>query len=104
MIKSIYSKIPKELSRELIENIASSNEIKIERIISKGHKTPKDSWYNQDKREFVLLIKGSAELLFYPNKLVKMKEGDYIIIPAHKKHRVENTSTKTETIWLTVFY
>jgi len=91
-----------------------------------GHKTPKGKWYNQNKNEFVMILKGSAELLFFPDKKypndtkqeilhndtkqeilhkghkIKMKTGDYINIPAHLKHRVDKTSKKT--IWLAVFY
>ncbi len=100
-VKNIFSNIPDSLPNELIEQLVISKDCKIERIISKGHATPKGKWYNQDKDEFALVLKGSAELKF-EKSLVKMKEGDYIIIPAHAKHRVEKTDK--ETIWLTVFY
>jgi len=33
-----------------------------------------------------------------------MKAGDFIIIPAHRKHRVEWTSPDEPTVWLVVFY
>src|SRR3989344_3416046 len=100
--ENIFAKIPKKLSRELFNTILSKNNIKIERIISKNHITPKGKWYNQNKNEFVIILKGSAELLFFPNKKIKMKTGDYINIPAHLKHRVDKTGKKT--IWLAVFY
>jgi len=100
--------IPKKLSRELFNTILSKNNIKIEKIVSKNHITPKGKWYSQNKNEFVIILKGSAELLFFPYKKypkghkIKMKTGDYINIPAHIKHRVDKTSKKT--IWLAVFY
>ena len=115
--QNIFAKIPKKLSRELFNTILSKKNIKIERIISKNNITPKGKWYNQDKNEFVILLKGSAELLFFPDKKypndakqeilhkghkIKMKTGDYINIPAHIKHRVDKTGKKT--IWLAVFY
>jgi len=123
---NLYEKIPKKLSKELFNTIVLKNNCKIERIISMGHKTPKGKWYNQNKNEFVMILKGSAELLFFPDKKypndtkqeilhndtkqeilhkghkIKMKTGDYINIPAHLKHRVDKTSKKT--IWLAVFY
>lgn len=102
-VNNIFKNIPRDLPEELIENITSSKNIKIERIISKGRSTNKDFWYNQDKDEFVLLLQGEAELLF-ESGLVKMNKGDYLIIPKHKKHQVKSTSNKEETIWLTVFY
>lgn len=103
-IKNIYKNIPKNLPEELIENLFNSDNCKIERIISRGHSTPNGNWYDQDKNEFVLLLKGSAELSFKNNEIIKMKEGDFIIIPAHKRHRVEKTDYKKETIWLAVFF
>ena len=100
-LKNIFSNVPKLLPNELIEQLAMSKDCKIERIISPKLSTPKGEWYDQDKDEFVLVLKGSAKLKF-KNQLVKMKKGDYILIPAHAKHRVEKTDK--ETIWLTVFY
>ena len=100
---NLLENIPSSIPNELIETIAKSKNCKIERIISSNHATPKGKWYNQEQNELVILMKGSAEILFEENKeLVKMKEGDYIIIPKHKKHRVEKTDKRT--IWLTIFY
>ena len=105
--KKFFTKKTKELflpekSKESFIKIIQNKNCKIEKIISMGHKTPKGKWYNQNKNEFVMILKGSAELLFFPDKKIKMKTGDYINIPAHLKHRVDKTSKKT--IWLAVFY
>jgi len=56
-VNNIFSEISKELKEELFETLINSKTCKIERIISKGHVTPKGKWYDQDKNEFVLLIK-----------------------------------------------
>jgi len=106
-VKNIFSKIPKDIPKELFEQIISSNDIKIERIISKGHQTEEGKWYDQNKNELVILLKGNAKLMIKEeNKdvIIKMKAGDYINIPKHVKHRVEKTSQKEETIWLAIFY
>jgi len=104
-IKNIFSNIPRLLPNELFEILASSENCIIERIISKGHTTPDGKWYDQDKNEFVIILKGGAELLFEKdNKITKMKEGDYINIPSHSKHRVQKTSSHEETIWLAIHY
>jgi len=104
-IKNIFSDIPASLPNELLEDIISTENFRIERIISRGHTTPKGEWYDQDKNEFVLLLKGNSELRFEKNnESIKMKSGDYINIPAHVRHRVEKTDSGEETIWLTVFY
>jgi len=52
----------------------------------------------------VILLKGRATLLFENDEQIILSAGDYIIIPAHKKHRVEWTVPETETIWFAIFY
>jgi len=102
---NIHSGIPNNIPEELFETLINSKNIKIERIISKGHKTPKGQWYDQDWNEFVILIKGRAAILFESNSVeIFLESGDYLDIPAHKKHRVEWTDEYVETIWLAVHY
>ncbi len=104
-IKNILRDIPNNIPEEIIEEIVSSENIRLERIISKGHSSPPNFWYNQEENEWVILIKGKAKLKFSDeNELVELNTGDYINIPSHKKHRVEWTDPKSETIWLAVFY
>ena len=102
---NILKNIPENLSEELIDILAEGKNFRLERIVSKGHASPEGFWYDQDENEFVFLAKGKAEILFEANvKPVALSEGDYINIPAHKKHRVEWTDPETETIWLALFY
>ncbi len=104
MIKNIFENIPAELKDELIETIAQKGNLRIERIISRGHVTPENKWYDQSEDEFVLLLQGEARLLFENNEVIKLKSGDYLTIPAHKKHRVVFTSENIDAVWLTVFF
>ncbi|KAF0203610.1 MAG: hypothetical protein FD170_1037 [Bacteroidetes bacterium] len=76
--------------------------VKIERILSSGHTTPGGQWYDQPADEWVLLIQGSAKLLFAENEEVTLEAGDYIFIPAHQKHRVSYTSSEPSCIWLAI--
>jgi cupin 2 domain-containing protein len=102
--KNILQGIPEKLSEEYFEEIISSNQFKLERIVSEGHKSPKDFWYDQEKNEFVMLISGSAEIQFENEPAVQLVKGDYLIIPAHKKHRVEKTDLIQQTIWLALHF
>lgn len=104
MKENIFSNIPRDIPKELFQTILESKDIKIERIISRGHATKKGRWYNQDKNEFVIILKGDAVIEYKDGKKIEMNFGDYIIIPAHTKHRVDKTSDEEETIWLAVFY
>jgi cupin 2 domain-containing protein len=95
----------KQASEEILETIIQTHKFKIERIISRGQATTEGEWYDQDKNEWVLVLKGNAGLLFESNnETVVMKTGDYINIPAHQKHRVEWTEPEEETIWLAIHY
>jgi cupin 2 domain-containing protein len=62
--------------------------------------SPPGFWYDQDRDEWILVIKGTAELQFADGKSVTMNAGDYLLIPKHEKHRVEHTSE--EVVWLAV--
>jgi len=59
---SLFKDIPAELPEELFETICSTEYVKIERIVSKGHSSPEGFWYDQDWNEFALIVKGSAGL------------------------------------------
>lgn len=103
-MNNIFDAIPENIDTEIFELLAKSETTRIERIISKGHKSPDSGWYDQEKNEWVLVLRGEAILLFEDGTSVKMKAGDYINIPAHKKHKVEWTDPKIETVWLAVHY
>ena len=104
-MNNIFSDIPDNLPDELIEIIAENQDVSIERIVSRGHTSPADFWYDQDRNEFVFLVCGEARLRFEKKEeIVHMKAGDYIIIPAHERHRVVWTSPDEDTVWLAVHY
>ena len=104
MLNNIFSKIPTDLKDEIFEEIIKNDSLMVERIISKGHSTPKSQWYNQDRDELVILLKGKARLEFENNHYEELGEGDYINIPKHKLHRVSWTIPNQETIWLAIHY
>ncbi len=103
-MKNIFADIPKNLESEIFERLIDTDNVQIERIISLGQRSPETGWFNQDKNEWVMVLKGEAVLIFEDGSISKMKSGDHINIPAHKKHRVDQTSTDSETIWLAVHY
>ena len=101
---NIFKQIPDDLGEEIYERLVQRNNVKVERIISMGHKSPDTGWYDQEQDEWVLLLKGNASISFDNEVVVNLEEGDYLNIPAHKKHKVLSTSPVTETIWLAIFY
>jgi len=104
-IQNIYSSIPANIPQELFQDILITETFKVKRIVSKGQASPKDFWYDQDQNEWVILLKGSAGLLFEDNDtIIELTPGDYINIPAHLKHRVEWTDPDIETVWLEIMW
>ena len=102
---SLLEGIPKELPEEIFDTICSTDSIMIERIVSRGHTSPEGFWYDQEKNEFILVVKGSAGLELENEKdIIVLNAGDYFNIGAHVKHRVEWTDSTCETIWLAVYY
>ena len=88
--------------KEEFETLVENGAIKLERIISFGHPTPPNEWYDQAEYEWVSLIQGSATLLFETGEKIKLEKGDSITLKPHHKHRVEKVSD--DAIWIALFY
>ena len=101
---NLFENLPVDLEDEVFEAIVNTGELKIERIVSKGHVTPQGQWYDQALSEWVMLVKGQAKLEFEDGQEIELKSGDHITIPAHCKHRVSWTLADEESIWLAVHY
>ena len=104
-MKNLFAELPTNTSREIFERLAEGKQFHLERIVSRGHTTPPGEWLTQDQDEWVVLLKGSAQLLFHgENKTISLGPGDYLLIPAHTRHRVEWTPTDQETVWLAIHF
>ena len=104
LVRNIFDLIPDDLPDEAFITLLNSDKVKIERIISKGHSSPKAGWYDQAQDEWVIVLKGEGIILFEDGESKHLKVGDFINIPRHKKHKVEWTLPGEETIWLAVHY
>jgi cupin 2 domain-containing protein len=100
---NLFADLPSHVQVELVTTLLDAANLRIERIVSHGHASPEGFWYDQNQHEWVVVLKGTARLQF-ENETVVMKPGDYMNIPAHKKHRVEWTTPDEPTVWLAVFY
>jgi cupin 2 domain-containing protein len=85
---------------EYFEEILHAKNVRFQRIISCGQTS---NWYDQEEDEWVLLLDGEAQIEFENDHQIKMKEGDFIFLPAHQKHKVIQTSTDPPCVWLAVF-
>jgi cupin 2 domain-containing protein len=83
--------------------VCRSESFRIERIVSAGQFSPPGFWFDQAWDEWVLVVQGRAQVrLQNPEETVHLSAGDWLIIEAHRKHRVEATSRQPVTIWLAV--
>jgi|SRR5262249_2725378 len=79
--------------------------LKIERIISQGQASAPGFWYDQTWNEWVIVLKGSATLRFEDEDAGwTLSTGDYVLIPARKRHRVEWTDPQQPTVWLALHF
>jgi len=89
---------------EVTEMLLQREGARVERIFSTGQASPADFWYDQDEEEWVVVLQGDATLQWEDLSLTEMGAGDWVLIPAHKKHRVERTSIAPPCIWLAMFF
>ncbi len=101
---NLFEGIPKVLPQEWTEELIRSGSVRIERIVSRGQASPPGFWYDQAENEWVCLLTGSAVLAFDDGETCAMSPGDWVEIPPHRKHRVEQTDPDRETVWLAVFH
>jgi cupin 2 domain-containing protein len=102
---NIFADIPDSLPKELFTSLIKNDNVHIERIVSKGHSTPPEQWYDQAWDEWVIVLEGQAILVHEQNlQKLPMTVGDYVLIPAHTKHRVEWTTPDSQTVWLAVHF
>jgi cupin 2 domain-containing protein len=104
-VRNILSNLPTALSGEVFDAIFKSETVNIERIVSYGQITPAGEWYHQERDEWVLVLAGSADLLFDDAEAPqRLGTGYYTLIPAGCRHRVAWTDPAVKTVWLAVHF
>ncbi len=102
--QNIFDDIPRALAAEWTERLAGDDGARVERIVSRGHASPPDFWYDQPQTEWVMVVRGSARLRFDDGTLLEMRAGDHVTIAPHRRHRVDWTAPDQDTVWLAVFF
>lgn len=102
--KNLFEGIPAGLAEEWTQRLVGNEHARVERIVSRGHASPPDFWYDQAQTEWVLVVKGRARLLFADGAVVDLQAGDHLTIPPHVRHRVDWTAPGEDTVWLAVFF
>lgn len=102
-VANLFADLPPSLPQEVLQTLLQAAHVRIERILSHGHASAADFWYDQPQHEWVLVLQGAARLQF-EDGLLDMKPGDFVNIPAFCKHRVDWTTPDGPTVWLGVYY
>lgn len=104
-VGNLFAHIPEDADNEVCQTLLHAGSLCIERIVSRGQASPPDFWYDQPQHEWVVLLQGAATLRFAGEQAaVPLRPGDYLLIPAGKRHRVEWTTPHEATVWLAIHY
>lgn len=98
---SLFAALPPPGPDEDVATLLSRPGLRIERIVSLGQASPPGFWYDQHGEEWVLVVQGAALLRFADEPAPRrLNAGDFLLIPARARHRVEWTDPDNRTIWL----
>ena len=104
-VANLFANTAASLPAEQLEALVETSSFKLERIVSTGHATPPEQWYDQERDEWVVVLAGSAGLRFEGEAApLVLQPGDHVLIPAHRRHRVEWTDNGKPTVWLALHY
>ncbi|HEY5291766.1 MAG TPA: cupin domain-containing protein [Burkholderiales bacterium] len=103
MNSNLFAELLPDSGAEQFAELLSRPGLRIERIVSAGQASPPGFWYDQPQGEWVLVLQGEARLAFDDEPAPRLlKQGDFVDIAPHRRHRVE--STAIPTVWLAVHY
>jgi cupin 2 domain-containing protein len=103
--RNVLRGVPRTLPVELVEELVRTAAVRLERIVSRGHRTPDGEWYDQEWNEWVVVLAGRGTLRIEgESELIQLGPGDSLVLPAHVRHRVEWTDPGADTVWLALHY
>ena len=97
MKKNIYKNDKIPVNGEIFNILLKHKNVVIEKILSSNLVPEKE--YIQDQDEWVILLKGEANILI-ADKIFQLIPGDFIFIKSGTTHKVLKTSSGT--IWLAI--
>jgi cupin 2 domain-containing protein len=102
---NLLENLPPSLAHEQFEDLLHGDSFVLRRIVSLGHVTPPGEWYDQPDDEWVVLLSGAATLQLEGEATVRtLQSGDWILLRAHVRHRVEWTDNAQHTVWLALHF
>jgi cupin 2 domain-containing protein len=102
---NLFKDLPEAPGSEVLQTLLQTRHVRIERIVSPpGTRSPDSGWFEEEDHEWVLILSGSADVVFEDGSAVRLGAGEPLLIPARRRHRVERTDPDLLTVWLAIFY
>ena len=103
--RNLFDCLPVGQGFERFDSLLETETFSLERIVSCGYGAPLGEWCDQERSEWVVLLKGSAGLRVEGEAEIRvLTPGDYVYLPARLRHRVEWTEDNVKTVWLALHH
>ena len=101
----LFADLPESGDHERFETLLEGGPFRLLRIVSTGQATPPGDSYDQAEDEWVVLLQGAAGLrLAGETQPRRLAPGDWLLLPAGCRHRVEWTAADGPTVWLALHH
>jgi cupin 2 domain-containing protein len=101
---NLLADLPVVAAKEMVTSLVQGGRFRLLRIVSTGQATPAGQWYDQTDNEWVLLVSGRAGLRIEGGTTREIGPGDWMLLPAGLRHRVEWTAADAATVWLALHF
>jgi len=102
---NLLTALPEASRAEVVETLLEASDWRLLRIVSAGQATAAGEWYDQDEAEWVLVLAGRAALELEGEDAPRLLgPGDWLLLPAHCRHRVAWTDDAGPTVWLALHH
>jgi cupin 2 domain-containing protein len=102
---SLFAALPLREAAERVDDLLAGGPFRLLRIVSSGQATPPGEWYDQADDEWVVLLRGAAAVRLAAEAAPRrLAPGDWLLLPAGCRHRVEWTAPDGPTVWLALHH
>lgn len=101
---NLFADLPAAAPGEIFDVLAEGGGFRLLRIVSTGQASPPGEWYDQSEDEWVVVVQGAAGLTIAGQPSRRLGPGDWLLLPAHCRHRVDWTAADQPTVWLALHF
>jgi hypothetical protein len=101
-VANLLHDLPEARAAEAFTDVLARPGVRVERIVSRGQRTPDDAPMRQPHAEWVLLLQGAAGIRVADSAVVALGPGDHLLIEPDQPHWVAWTASDRPTVWLAI--